>query len=170
MREQQRLPRDRKAKRLSSMAVGAKSNIHFFRAVPARLQCGHGEGEHCQQWICRTKGGTKDGRLDNTRATLRTAVFRLDFISLTITATHPRCGLAAISVVIDELEKIRRDRYRKYTHVFHYNTTGSEQTSRPKHVFQQKSPGPTDTSSPNFILIRVSTFTPTSRSRRHLRQ
>ena len=55
------------------------------------------------------RGGTKDGRLDNTRATLQTAVFRLDFISLTITATHPRCDLAAVSVVIDELDKIRRD-------------------------------------------------------------
>jgi len=54
--------------------------------------------------------GTKDRRLDNRRAALPTAVFRPDFISLTITVTHPRCDLAAVSVVIDELGHIYRDR------------------------------------------------------------
>jgi hypothetical protein len=61
-------------------------------------------------WSNKGYAGTKDGRLYNRRAALPTAVFRPDFISLTITGTHPRCDLAAISVVIDELENIRRDR------------------------------------------------------------
>ena len=54
--------------------------------------------------------GIMDGRLDNRQAALPTAVFRPDFISLTVTVTHPRCDLAAVSVVIDELENTRRDR------------------------------------------------------------
>ena len=55
------------------------------------------------------RGGTKDGRLDNRRGTLYTAGSVLTS-SLTLTATHPRCNLAAVSAVIDELENIRRDR------------------------------------------------------------
>lgn len=65
-----------------------------------------GESESCsnRKWIGRTKAvtGTKDGRLDNRRATLPAAVFHPDFISLAVTVTHPRCDLA-VSVVIDEL-------------------------------------------------------------------
>ena len=53
--------------------------------------------------------GTKDGRLLNRPNAFPPGGLCLDLISLTITITHPRCDLAAISVIIDGLGGIHRD-------------------------------------------------------------
>ena len=80
-----------------------------FHSSQKFFQVAVGEEEEVD-WSNKGAAATKDGRLDNRRAALPAAVFRPDFISLTITVTHPRRNLAAVSVVIDEPENTRRDR------------------------------------------------------------